>query len=345
MKQNKKTEDNVIFEVKNLSKVFGVKKADRKKGSGGIRAVNDVSFAIREKETFALVGESGCGKSTTGRMALRLIEPTEGDIFYHEKSIMQLKSGEMRALRKNMQMVFQDPYSSLNPRKSILSIVAEPLLIHNMVENKKQAEEQAKELLCRVGIREDQFDRYPHEFSGGQKQRISMARAIITKPEIIICDEPVSALDVSIQAQVLNLLRELQEEYKVSYLFISHDMSVVKYISDRVAVMYLGTIVEEAATEDLFANPLHPYTQALLSAVPEADPDIKKERIVLYGEIPSPMNFPSGCPFHTRCAYATEHCNDFRPARVEVKEGHFLACHHWERIRQSQRKEQEESHG
>lgn len=329
----------IIFEVNNLKKVFGGKKGKNGSIQGGVRAVNNVSFAIHRKETYALVGESGCGKSTTGRVALRLIEPTDGDILYHGKSITGLKPKEMRNLRKNMQMVFQDPYSSLNPRMTVLDIVAEPLIIHKMAKDKKEAGEQAKKLLLRVGIREDQFSRYPHEFSGGQKQRISMARAVITKPEIIICDEPVSALDVSIQAQVLNLLRELQEEYQVSYLFISHDMSVVKYISDRVAVMYLGTIVEEAVTEELFERPLHPYTQALLSAVPEANPDIKKERIVLHGEIPSPVNLPSGCPFHTRCAYATEHCNEIRPAKVEVMEGHFVACHHWQKLWRLNRKQ------
>lgn len=328
-----------IFEVKNLVKVF----AGKKKNSKGVRAVNDVSFGLKEKETLALVGESGCGKSTTGRSALRLIEPTEGDILYRGKSIRELKDKDMRELRRNMQMVFQDPYSSLNPRKSILSSVAEPLIIHEMASSTAEAEEEAKKLLLRVGIREDQFLRYPHEFSGGQKQRISIARAIITKPEIIVCDEPVSALDVSIQAQVLNLLKELQDEYNVSYLFISHDMSVVKYISDRVAVMYLGTIVEEASSDELFNNPLHPYTQALLSAVPEADPDIVKKRIELHGEIPSPVNFPSGCPFHTRCIYGTEHCNLIRPAYLEVEEGHYLACHLWERIQKTIREEEKQN--
>lgn len=229
-------------------------------------------------------------------------------------------------------MVFQDPYSSLNPRKSILSIVAEPLLIHKMAKSKAEAEEEARKLLLRVGIREDQMNRYPHEFSGGQKQRISMARAIITRPKLVICDEPVSALDVSIQAQVLNLLRELQNEYQLSYLFISHDMSVVKYISDRIAVMYLGTIVEEADAEELFANPIHPYTRALVSAVPEADPDVKKERIVLHGEIPSPVNFPSGCPFHTRCEYATERCNEERPKRTKISNNHYAVCHYCDRL-------------
>lgn len=321
-----------LFEVKNITKVFRAKKAAGKKGGQFVHAVNDVSFQIKEKETFALVGESGCGKSTTGRVALRLIEPSSGDILYQGKSLLSLNSRELRKMRREMQMVFQDPYSSLNPRKSILSIVAEPLLIHKMAKSKAEAEDEARKLLLRVGIREDQMNRYPHEFSGGQKQRISMARAIITRPKLVICDEPVSALDVSIQAQVLNLLRELQNEYQLSYLFISHDMSVVKYISDRIAVMYLGTIVEEADAEELFANPIHPYTRALLSAVPEADPDVKKERIVLYGEIPSPVNFPSGCPFHTRCEYATERCNEERPKRTTISNNHYAVCHYCDRL-------------
>ena len=308
-----------LFEVKNITKVFRAKKAAGKKGGQFVHAVNDVCFQIKEKETFALVGESGCGKSTTGRVALRLIEPSSGDILYQGKSLLSLNSRELRKMRREMQMVFQDPYSSLNPRKSILSIVTE-------------AEEEARKLLLRVGIREDQMNRYPHEFSGGQKQRISMARAIITRPKLVICDEPVSALDVSIQAQVLNLLRELQNEYQLSYLFISHDMSVVKYISDRIAVMYLGTIVEEADADELFANPIHPYTRALLSAVPEADPDVKKERIVLHGEIPSPVNFPSGCPFHTRCEYATERCNEERPKRTKISNNHYAVCHYCDRL-------------
>ncbi len=321
-----------LFEVKNITKVFRAKKAAGKKGGQFVHAVNDVSFQIKEKETFALVGESGCGKSTTGRVALRLIEPSSGDILYQGKSLLSLNSRELRKMRREMQMVFQDPYSSLNPRKSILSIVAEPLLIHKMAKSKAEAEEEARKLLLRVGIREDQMNRYPHGFSGGQKQRISMARAIITRPKLVICDEPVSALDVSIQAQVLNLLRELQNEYQLSYLFISHDMSVVKYISDRIAVMYLGTIVEEADAEELFANPIHPYTRALLSAVPEADPDVKKERIVLHGEIPSPVNFPSGCPFHTRCEYATERCNEERPKRTKISNNHYAVCHYCDRL-------------
>ena len=306
--------EDTIFSVRNLTKEF--------------YSVNNVSFELRKKETYSLVGESGCGKSTTGRAALRLIEPTSGEIMYHGRDAMKFKGKEMLDFRRRMQMVFQDPYSSLNPRMTIDKIVEEPLIIHKLG-NKAEREEKAAEILSKVGIRRDQFKRYPHEFSGGQKQRISMARALILNPEIIVCDEPVSALDVSIQAQVLNLLKKLQDDYNVSYLFISHDMSVVKYISDRIGVMYLGNIVEEADAEDLFANPLHPYTQALLSAVPEADPDIRKERITLHGEIPSPLNVPSGCPFRTRCRYATEECAMSKPELRTVDGNHRVACHNY----------------
>lgn len=314
--------EDTIFSVKNLTKEFY---SGRKKI---IKAVNNVSFELREKETYSLVGESGCGKSTTGRAALRLIEPTSGEIMYHGRDAMKFKCKEMLDFRRRMQMVFQDPYSSLNPRMTIDKIVEEPLIIHKLG-NKAEREEKVAEILSKVGIRRDQFKRYPHEFSGGQKQRISMARALILNPEIIVCDEPVSALDVSIQAQVLNLLKKLQDDYNVSYLFISHDMSVVKYISDRIGVMYLGNIVEEADAEDLFAGPLHPYTQALLSAVPEADPDIRKERITLHGEIPSPLNVPSGCPFRTRCRYATEECAMSKPELRTVDGSHRVACHNY----------------
>lgn len=314
--------EDTIFSVKNLTKEFN---SGRKKI---IKAVNNVSFELREKETYSLVGESGCGKSTTGRAALRLIEPTSGEIMYHGRDAMKFKGKEMLDFRRRMQMVFQDPYSSLNPRMTIDKIVEEPLIIHKLG-NKAEREEKVAEILSKVGIRRDQFKRYPHEFSGGQKQRISMARALILNPEIIVCDEPVSALDVSIQAQVLNLLKKLQDDYNVSYLFISHDMSVVKYISDRIGVMYLGNIVEEADAEDLFAGPLHPYTQALLSAVPEADPDIRKERITLHGEIPSPLNVPSGCPFRTRCRYATEECAMSKPELRTVDGSHRVACHNY----------------
>ncbi len=320
--------DRTIFSVENLTKEFY---------SGGffgknkkiIKAVNDVNFSLHEKETYSLVGESGCGKSTTGRAALRLIEPTAGKIMYRGREVTKFSSREMMEFRRRVQMIFQDPYSSLNPRMTIDQIVKEPLKIHKTT-LKQEYNQKTAEILEKVGIRPDQFKRYPHEFSGGQKQRISMARALILNPEIIVCDEPVSALDVSIQAQVLNLFRKLQEELNVSYLFISHDMSVVKYISDRIGVMYLGSIVEEAETEELFAHPLHPYTQALLSAVPEADPEIKKERIILEGEIPSPLNIPSGCPFRTRCKYATEKCASERPVSKEVAPGHRVACHQYD---------------
>lgn len=324
MQPMEKKVDEVIFRVSHLSKEFRAKGMGKNKKV--VRAVNDVSYELKAKETFSLVGESGCGKSTTGRASLRLIEPTSGEIFYHGKDVMKFKGHNMMDFRRQLQMVFQDPYSSLNPRMTIDKIVEEPLIIHKSVP-KSEYKDRVAQILTQVGIRPDQFRRYPHEFSGGQKQRISMARAFILNPEIIVCDEPVSALDVSIQAQVLNMMRRLQENYGVSYLFISHDMSVVKYISDRIGVMYLGSIVEEAQTEELFAHPLHPYTQALLSAVPEADPNIKKERIVLEGEIPSPLDIPDGCPFRTRCRYATERCKMEQPSMAEAAPGHRVSCH------------------
>lgn len=317
-----------LFEVKNITKVFRAKKAAGKKGGQFVHAVNDVSFQIKEKETFALVGESGCGKSTTGRVALRLIEPSSGDILYQGKSLLSLNSRELRKMRREMQMVFQDPYSSLNPRKSILSIVAEPLLIHKMAKSKAEAEEEARKLLLRVGIREDQMNRYPHEFSGGQRQRIGIARALAVNPSFIVCDEPVSALDVSIQAQVINMFEDLQKKLGVAYLFIAHDLLVVHHISDRIAVMYLGKIVEIADADELNENPLHPYTESLLSAIPMPDPNMAKERkrIILEGDVPSPMNLPSGCAFRTRCRYATEQCAKECPSLTDRGNGHMVSC-------------------
>ncbi|NLK96002.1 MAG: dipeptide ABC transporter ATP-binding protein [Clostridiales bacterium] len=319
-------ENNNILDVRHLCKEFPVK-TGMIKMSKSVKAVSDVSFTIGKNETFSLVGESGCGKSTTGRSVLRLIEPTSGEIFFHGKDITKVSTKEMRAMRQKMQMVFQDPYSSLNPRKTVGAIVEEALKINKIGKNHQERTELSMAMLEKVGIRIDQYYRYPHEFSGGQKQRIGLARALVLNPEIIVCDEPVSALDVSIQSQVLNLLNDIKKDMNISYLFISHNMSVVRYISDRIGVMYLGNIVEEASTDELFKNPLHPYTKALLSAVPEANPHVKSNRIALTGDIPSPMNPPSGCKFHNRCPYAKDICKSHDPDRIKVSEGHYVKCH------------------
>ena len=319
-----------ILDIRNLTKEFPVKSGFAK-ASKSVKAVNDVSFTIGENETFGLVGESGCGKSTTGRSILRLIEPTKGEIYFKGENLTKLSGNKLRAIRQNIQMVFQDPYSSLNPRKTIGSIVEEAIKINKICNGHSERTGLAMEMLNKVGIRGDQYYRYPHEFSGGQKQRIGLARALVLNPKIIVCDEPVSALDVSIQSQVLNLLNDIKREMKVSYLFISHNINVVRYISNRIGVMYLGSMVEEAKTEELFANPLHPYTQALLSAVPEANPHINNDRIILKGDIPSPMNLPSGCTFHNRCPNAIQVCKESVPERKEISPGHFVSCHLYNR--------------
>ncbi|QEY35559.1 dipeptide ABC transporter ATP-binding protein [Caproiciproducens galactitolivorans] len=290
-----------------------------------VHAVTDVSFTIHPKETFALVGESGCGKSTTGRLVTRLLHPDAGQVIFDGTDITNYTVNQMRPLRSNMQMVFQDPYGSLNPRIKIEDLVAEPLKIHTNL----SAEERRKvvyELLEVVGLRTEHADRYPHEFSGGQRQRIGIARALSVRPKLIVADEPVSALDVSIQAQVLNLLKELQQKYELTYLFISHDLSVVEMIADKIGVMYLGKLVESAPKEELYSNPLHPYTKALLSAVPIPDPTHKRNRIILKGDLPSPVYPPSGCMFHTRCPNCTEQCKVEKPALREVSKDHFVAC-------------------
>ncbi|MFM1653132.1 ABC transporter ATP-binding protein [Brevibacillus sp. B_LB10_24] len=314
-----------LLDVQGLKKHFPVKGA-----LGGIKghvkAVNNVSFQLYEGETFGLVGESGCGKSTTGRMILRLIEPTDGSAFYKNQDIFRLTGKDLHNMRKELQMVFQDPYSSLNPRKRIGSILEEPLAIHSMG-NKKERTEIVMDILHKVGMRVDHYYRYPHELSGGQRQRIGLARALVVNPKILIADEPVSALDVSIQSQIINLLRELQNEMKLTYLFIAHDISVVRHISDRIGVMYLGGLVEEAPTDSLFENPLHPYTKALLAAVPLPNPRVKRERIVLKGELPSPLSPPSGCVFHTRCPFVMDICKTEVPVKKEVLKRHIVACH------------------
>ncbi|MFF2481074.1 ABC transporter ATP-binding protein [Paenibacillus sp. NPDC058071] len=314
-----------LIEVKGLKKAFEIKKGflGQKKL---LKAVDGVSFAIRKGETFSLVGESGCGKSTTGRLVTRLLKPSEGEVWYDGQNISGLSDNAMRPIRRNIQMVFQDPYASLNPRMKVKDLVAEPLLIHTKL-TPGERDKLASELLETVGLNSLHAERYAHEFSGGQRQRIGIARALSVRPSLIVADEPVSALDVSIQSQVLNLLQDLQEEYGLTYLFISHDLSVVEHISDRIGVMYLGSLVETADKDALYDKPLHPYTQALLSSVPVPDPSLKKERIILKGDLPSPVDPPTGCRFHTRCPSCMEICKTQAPIFREVEPGHEVACH------------------
>ncbi|GAJ98213.1 oligopeptide transport ATP-binding protein OppF [Geomicrobium sp. JCM 19055] len=288
--------------------------------------MDGVSFDLRKGETYALVGESGCGKSTTGRTLLRLHDATEGEAIYNGKDLFKLSNKEMNKVRKDMQMVFQDPYSSLNPRKRIGNILEEPLNIHN-IGNKSERTDIVMEVMSKVGLQVDHYYRYPHEFSGGQRQRIGLARALVVDPKVIICDEPVSALDVSIQSQVINLLQSLQRDLGLTYLFISHDISVVRHISDRIGVMYLGNLVEEGYTDDVIENPKHPYTKALLSSVPLPDPNVQRERVILQGDIPSPLNPPSGCVFHTRCPFAMDVCKTTIPQSLHLAGNHTVRCH------------------
>jgi peptide/nickel transport system ATP-binding protein/oligopeptide transport system ATP-binding protein len=317
---------NKLLELKNLCKHYPIRKGILSRISGYVHAVDGVSFSIYEGETLGLVGESGCGKSSVGRTILRLMDPSAGEIYWKGERIDQLTRSQIRPYRKEIQAVFQDPYSSLNPRMRAADIVSEPLRNFEKLSQAK-GRERVCELFALVGLRPDQMLRYPHEFSGGQRQRLGIARALSVKPKLIMCDEPVSALDVSVQAQVINLLGDLQKEFGVSYLFIAHDLAVVKHISHRIAVMYLGRIVELAETVELFNRPSHPYTEALLSAVPIPDPKHQRKQIVLGGDVPSPINRPSGCHFHTRCIYAQERCKVEEPKLEETSPGHFVACH------------------
>ena len=324
-------EHNQILDVKNIHMNFNSKGIC-------VRAVSDVSFTVNEGETIGIVGESGCGKTTLGRCIVRAYEPTSGQVLYTTEDgetidFLQIDKATMKKYRKEIQMIFQDPYSSLDPRMTVLDIIKEPLQANFPKMPKAEMEQRVMDIAAKVGLNTSYLKRYPHAFSGGQRQRIGIARALVLNPRVIVCDEAVSALDVSIQAQVINLLHDLQKEFNLTYLFISHDLSVVEYISDKVGVMYLGKLVEYAPTERLFENPMHPYTESLLSAVPVADPTIQNERIPLQGEIPNPANPPSGCYFHTRCRYCTEKCKECAPEYQELEPGHFVACHYAQELK------------
>ena len=320
-------EKNVILEVKNLKKYFPLKKGKYRKGDPCVKAVDGISFKLYEGETLGLVGESGCGKSTLGRTIIQLYEPTEGEVIFKGEDVTKKSRKEMRKLREDMQFIFQDPYSSLNPRMNVFNTLAEPLLAHGIFKRGPELEAYIKDLMDKCGLPSYYCYRYPHQFSGGQRQRIGIARSLALSPSFIICDEPVSALDVSIQSQIINLMKDMQEEKNISYIFISHDLSVVKHISDRVGVMYLGSMVELADKNEIYANPQHPYTKALIGAIPIPDPSKRKEMQVIQGEIPSNVNTPSGCKFHPRCPFAKDICKQKVPEVKEVKPNHFVQCH------------------
>jgi peptide/nickel transport system ATP-binding protein len=324
------TMDQILLDVKGLQKFFPIRRGILQKVVGQVRAVDDVTFYINKGETLSLVGESGCGKTTTSRCILRAIDPTAGQILFRPNGsvidIASLPEEKVQPLRRFMQMIFQDPFSSLNPRMTLLDIVGEPLLVNGMV-NRQERQERVAELLQLVGLRPEYMRRFPHAFSGGQRQRIGIARALALNPQLVVADEPVSALDVSVQAQILNLMLRLQKQLGLTYLFVAHDLSVVKHISERVAVMYVGRIVEMATTEEIFRAPKHPYTEALLSSVPKPDPRLRSQRIVLEGEVADPANPPSGCYFHPRCRYAKDICRQQTPTQEEIEPGHYVACH------------------
>ena len=341
MSDNGKSNGNIILDVKGLKKYFPIQAGILRRTVGYVKAVDDVNFFVRQGETLGLVGESGCGKTTAGRTILRLYEPTAGDVRFKTRqlsptgqpeliNLAELTKQQLKTVRQDIAMIFQDPINSLNPRMTVYDIISEPMVIHNKVG--PGTEETVIQLLERVGLRPQHIRRYPHEFSGGQRQRIGIARALSLNPQLVICDEPVSALDVSIQAQTLNLLKSLQRDFDLSYIFVAHDLSVVQHISDRVAVMYVGKIMEMASSVELYSNPLHPYTEALMAAVPKPNPRHKRERSLMQGDIPDPSNPPSGCLFHPRCRYAKERCKTEAPAFREVKSDHFVACHFAEEL-------------